>query len=321
MLRALRAGGRFVTPSVLAFVLAFVLVMSAASIQPSAGLMAAADADAATDERAEAAGEPGQDANLKPVAATSPDIPLNHYDTEAERTLLELANQARAQAGAPGLTLDAGMSKAARTHAEAMFAARQLSHQFDGEPSLPQRLAAASRTQLDQEGENVALDFDAERGHQHLMLSPPHRANLLNPAYNVVGLGVVRSGDRLYIVQDFGHALPNYSLPEVKDRIAATVAEARHQANQPDLVRRDLPAADAAACSMAQADRLGTSPVHQLAQRYTVLAYTTLHPETLPDNTAQLLDSRNLRSFSVGACYARSQTYPGAAYWVVFSLD
>ncbi len=58
------------------------------------------------------------------------------------------------------------------------------------------------------------------------MLSPPHRANLLNPAYNVVGLGVVRSGDRLYIVQDFGHALPNYSAAEVKDRIAATVAQA-----------------------------------------------------------------------------------------------
>jgi uncharacterized protein YkwD len=317
MLRALRADRRCVTASLLAFVLAFVLVMSAASIQPSAGLMAAADAA----ENAEAAGEPTQRGSLKAAAATSPNIPLNHFDTEAEQTLLELANQARAQAGAPGLALDAGMSKAARTHAEAMFAARQLSHQFDDEPSLPQRLAAASRTHLAQEGENVALDFDAERGHQHLMLSPRHRANLLNPAYNVVGLGVVRSGDRLYIVQDFGQALPTYSLAEVKDRIAATVAGARHQANQPDLVRRDLPAADAAACSMAQADRLGTSPVHQLAQRYTVLAYTSLRPETLPDNASQLFRSHLRRSFSVGACYARTETYPSGTYWVVLSLD
>jgi uncharacterized protein YkwD len=320
MLKALRAGRRFVTASVLAFVLAFVMVVSAASIQPSAGLMAAADADAAADESAEAAGKPTQHASLKVAAATSSDIPLN-FDTEAEQTLLELANQARAQAGAPRLALDAGMSKAARTHAEAMFAARQLSHQFEGEPSLPQRLATATRTQLDQEGENVALDLDAERGHQHLMLSSPHRANLLNPAYNVVGLGVVRSGDRLYIVQDFGHALPNYSLPQVKERIAATVAEARLQANQPDLVRHDLPAADAAACSMAQADKLGTSPVHQVAQRYTVLAYTSLRPETLPDNASQLFGSHVLRSFSVGACYARSKTYPSGTYWVVLSLD
>ncbi|HWO34090.1 MAG TPA: CAP domain-containing protein [Candidatus Acidoferrum sp.] len=295
--------------------------MSAGSFPPSAGLMAAADADAAADKSAEPAGEPTQHESLKAAAATSPNIPLDHYDTEAEQTLLELANQARAQAGAPGLTLDAGMSKVARTHAEAMFAARQLSHQFEGEPSLPQRLAASTRTHLDQAGENVALDFDAGRGHQHLMLSPPHRANLLNPAYNVVGLGVVRSGDRLYIVQDFGHALPTYSLAEVKDRIAATVAQARRQTNQPAFVRRDLPTADAAACSMAQADKLGTSPVHQLAQRYTVLTYTGVHPETLPDDASQLFGSHVLRSFSVGACYARSETYPSGAYWVVLSLD
>jgi uncharacterized protein YkwD len=268
-----------------------------------------------------AAGQSAQGATLKPAAASSPDIPFSDYDPESEQQLLNLANQARAQAGAPRLTLDAGMSHAARVHAEAMFAARQLSHQFAGEPSLPQRLGTATHAQLDQEGENIALDFDAANGHQHLMLSPPHRANLLNPAYNVVGLGVVRSGDRLYIVQDFGHALPKYSVAEVKDRIAATVAQARHQANQPALARTDVPTADDAACSMAQADKLGTSPVHQLAQRYTVLTYTSLHPEMLPANAGRALTSHNLRSFSLGACYAHTATYPTGVYWVVLSLD
>ncbi len=272
-----------------------------------------------------AAGQ-SQQATLKPAAATTADVPINDYDSLAEQQLLELANQARAQAGAPRLTLDVGLSRAARAHAEAMFAARQLSHQFDGEPSLPQRLATATRTQLDQEGENVALDYDAEKGHEHLMLSPPHRANLLNPEYNVIGLGVVRSGDRLYIVQDFGHALPNYSVAQVKERIAATVAQVRHQANLPDLARgdlhnNDLPSADAAACSMAEADKLGTSAVRQLAQRYTVLTYTSLHPETLPASAEHALSSHNLRSFSVGVCYERTETYPTGVYWVVLSLD
>jgi len=217
--------------------------------------------------------------------------------------------------------MDSGLSRAARVHAQAMLEAHQLSHQFNGEPSLPQRLAAATQLQLDQEGENVALDMDPAEAEQHLMLSPPHRANLLNPAYNVVGMGVIRSGDRLYVVQDFGHALPNYSAAEVKDRVAVTVAQARHQAKQPDLARQDLPTADDAACSMAQADKLGTSPIHQLAQRYTVLTYTSLHPETLPANADHVLSSHNLRSFSVGACYARTQTYPTGVYWVVLSLD
>jgi len=297
------------------FAIVLLLVMGAASVSPKARVKAA------SGEGSGAAGQSAAHATLKPAAATTPDIPFSEYDTEAEQQLLALANQSRAQAGAPRLTLDAGLSRAARAHAEAMFAARQLSHQFDGEPSLPQRLATATHTQLDQEGENVALDFDAEKGHQHLMLSPPHRANLLNPSYNAIGLGVVRSGDRLYIVQDFGHALPNYSVAEVKDRIAATVAQERHQASQPDLARSDLPTADDAACSMAQADKLGTATVHQLAQRYTVMSYTSLHPETLPANAGHVLSSHNLRSFSVGTCYARTETYPTGVYWVIVSLD
>jgi uncharacterized protein YkwD len=296
-------------------VIALLLVMGATSLRPSSRLMASSEGNDGS------AGQSAQGATLKPAAATSPDIPLSDYDPEAEQVLLDLANQARAQAGAPLLSLDAGLCQAARAHAEAMFAARQLSHRFDGEPSLPQRLATATRAQLDQEAENVALDFNAENGHQHLMLSPPHRANLLNPAYNVVGLGVVRSGDELYIVQDFGHALPNYSAAEVKDRIAATVAQARHQANRADLARRDLPTADDAACSMAHADKLGTSSIHQLAQRFTVLTFTSLHPETLPAEASHMLSSNNLRSFSVGACYARTATYPTGVYWVVLSAD
>ena len=296
------------------FAMALLLVMVAGSV-PLHRVMAA------PGENDGLAGQSRQGATLTPAAATAPDIPLGDYDSQAERQLLDLANQARAQAGAPRLTLDAGLCRAARAHAEAMFAARQLSHQFEGEPSLPQRLASSTQTQLDQEGENVALDFDAESGHKHLMLSPPHRANLLNAGYDVIGLGVVRGGDRLYIVQDFGHALPNYSSAEVKERIVAAVAQMRRQASQPDLARGDLPNADTAACSMAQADKLGGSAVHQLTQRYTVMTYTSLHPETLPANASHVLANRNLRSFSVGACYARTETYPTGVYWVVLALE
>jgi hypothetical protein len=153
------------------------------------------------------------------------------------------------------------------------------------------------------------------------MMSPPHRANLLNPAYNVVGLGVVRNGDRLYIVQDFGHALPNYSTNDAKERIGLAVEHRRHQANRARLSRDDLPNADEAACSMAKADSLGTSPVRKLAERYTVLTYTSVHPETLPGNASHALSSHNLRSFSVGTCYARTETYPNGVYWVVLSLE
>ena len=290
--------------------LAFLLGTGAATLQAPA-----------SNGAAQAASQSAQKATPKAGAAKTPNIPTNDSEIQTEQQLLVLANQSRQQAGAPPLTLDAGLTRAARIHAQAMLEARQLSHQFDGEPALPQRLAATSNLQLEQEGENVALDYSAQGGHQHLMLSPPHRANLLNPAYNVVGMGVVRSGDRLYIVQDFGHALPNYSPAEVKDRVAAAVNQMRRQSSQPDLKRHDLSIADDAACSMAQADRLATAPVHALSERFTVLSYTSLHPETLPDGAAHAMAGPNLQSFSVGACYGKTDTYPMGVYWVVLSLE
>src|SRR5882762_1373375 len=174
-------------------ILALVLGVGTTALLPSGRVMASSGKEPATAETS-----PRKE-TLKPAAATA-DIPLHEYDFQAEQRLLELANEARSQAGAPPLILDDGLSRAAKEHAQAMFDARQLSHRFDGEPSLAQRLAAASHLLLDQNGENVALDVDVEGGHQHLMLSAAHRANLLNPAYNVVGLAVIAHGNRLYIV-------------------------------------------------------------------------------------------------------------------------
>lgn len=288
------------------------LIVGGAGMGPSSGLLAAPEAPGGSPQSAH---EP----TLR--AAAVADIPFSTpYDSAAEAMLLDLANQERSKVGAPPLKFDSGLTQAARVHAEAMVSAHELSHQVAGESPLPQRLAVATRTQLDQEGENVAFDRDAEDGHKHLMLSPPHRANLLNAAYNAIGIGVVRAGDRLYIVQDFAHALPSYSEADVKDRIASAVAQSRHRARRPDLARQDLPGVDAAACSMAKADKLGSGPVQQLAHVYTVLRYTTLSPETLPANSIHAVTNRDLRGFSIGSCYARTPSYPMGVYWVVLAM-
>jgi uncharacterized protein YkwD len=306
---------RNVSYSKIRLLVAFLFGTGVATVQPANRLMASAAGGPETSIQS------AQKATLKPAAATSPDIPFHDPEFLSEERLLELANQSRRQAGVPPLTLDPGLSHAALIHAQAMVDARELSHQFNGEPSLPQRLADATALQLDQEGENIAFDYDADHGHDHLMHSPPHRANLLNPVYNVVGMGIIRNGDRLFIVQDFGHALPTYSLAEVKDRTAEAVADERHRLRQRDLPRQDLASLDEAACSMAQADKMGTAAVHSLAEHSTVLTYTSLHPETLPAQASHALSSRNLRSFSIGTCYKRTETYPTGVYWMVLSLN
>ncbi len=289
--------------------LVFVLGAGILILQHADFLLAAAPAQAA------------HPVTLRTASAGTPDIPYAEYEVQVEQELLQRANQSRQRAGAPALVIDSGLTAAARVHAQAMLEANQLSHQFPQEQSLVQRLAATTRLQLDQAAENVALDYSAQGGHEHLMLSPPHRANLLNPAYNVVGLGVVRSGDRLFIVEDFAHALPTYSVNEVKGHVAAAVNQMRHDSGRPQLARHDLANSDQAACSMARADRLGTSAARELAGRSTVLTYTTLRPDSLPAQGSHAIRSPNLRSFSVGTCYARTDTYPGGVYWIVLSLQ
>ena len=43
-------------------------------------------------------------------------------------------------------------------------------------------------------GENIAGAPTVERAHNALMQSPGHRANILNPNYNYIGIGIVDGG-------------------------------------------------------------------------------------------------------------------------------
>jgi uncharacterized protein YkwD len=191
-----------------------------------------------------------------------------------------------------------------------------MSHQFAGEPSLPQRLAEASSLHLDHAGENVALDMTAEQANEHLMLSPPHRENLLDPGYNVAGFGVIRAGERLYVVEDFGHSLPPYTTQQMEAAIMDSVNHRRRQARLPEFEWTPHSALRDAVCSMTHEDRLGTRSMRELAQRYSLLSYANVHPEVLPANAARLIADRRFKSLAVGVCYARTGTYPTGAYWV-----
>ncbi|HLB88647.1 MAG TPA: CAP domain-containing protein [Terriglobales bacterium] len=246
---------------------------------------------------------------IVPIKSSSP------YDPEAERQLLVMANQARAQAGLPPLQLDEGLTQAARAHAAALAARQQLSHQLPGEPSLAQRLAASSTMHLDRAGENVSFAPSVDQAQQGLMRSPPHRENLLNAAFNVAGFGVVRNGYTLYVAQDFGHGSPTYPAQTSADIVAASVSRMRGTVNLPQLRRLDS-GAQAAACSMARENSLHTPLSHEMAQSHYLLRYTSDQPETLPSGAGRAVGDRDVRAFSVGSCYARTASYPNGVYWV-----
>jgi len=137
----------------------------------------------------------------------APAMPSPTEDRDAENELLQLANESRRQAGAPPLRMEKNLTEAARAHARMMVERQQLSHQFDSEPGLLERLLDAG-LRLDRAAENVAFNSSAEKANRALMLSAPHRQNLLNPQYNATGVAAFWSNGRLYVVEDFAHKLP-----------------------------------------------------------------------------------------------------------------
>ena len=52
-------------------------------------------------------------------------------------------------------------------------------------------------------GENVAYAGSVEQAMQALEASPPHRANLLNPAFTSIAIGVVERDGRVWVTEVF----------------------------------------------------------------------------------------------------------------------
>jgi uncharacterized protein YkwD len=140
-------------------------------------------------------------------ASIHPVMPSPTEDYDAEKQLVQLANESRQQAGVPPLRMEKNLTEAARAHARMMVEKQQLSHRFDSEPGLIERFMEAG-LQLDRAAENVAFNSSAEKTNTALMLSAPHRKNLLNPQYNATGVAAFWSNGRLYVVEDFAHQLP-----------------------------------------------------------------------------------------------------------------
>src|SRR5438270_9936682 len=128
---------------------------------------------------------------------------------DMERQIFEWTNQERAKVAAPPLKWNDRLMLAARLHSDEMARHKDLSHQIQGEPVFTERLSERG-ARFNAAAENVGYGDDAETLQMGWMHSPPHRANLLNPVYTEVGIGIVRAGNRLWATEDFATAMQNW---------------------------------------------------------------------------------------------------------------
>lgn len=236
---------------------------------------------------------------LLPLAAFA------QQDTSAmEQELIRLVNQERAKAGVPALRVDDQLTAAARAHSERMAQHKTLAHTVDGEPELSQRITATG-LRFNAVAENVSLvepsdaTPPAAEAHAGLMSSPPHRANILNPDYNSVGIGVVRQGNTYYTTEDFAKAYAAMTPADAERTIAGQVNDLRRRRSMLPLRVVPLDRLNSLACG-------DNTSVQSLLQHFTsarsAAVFTTWTPGELPRQMAEYAGEQGLEAISLHAC-------------------
>jgi uncharacterized protein YkwD len=221
-------------------------------------------------------------------------VHANQSTGDAERALFEAANRERVALGLRPLQWDNSLASAAREHALRMAQRNTLSHQFPGELPLQDRTRLAG-ARFSSVAENVAEGPTAEMIHVSWMHSPPHRANLLDPQLNSVGIAVAILQTRsypggpaplLFAVEDFSQSVANLNYQEQERQVAAQLAARGLQVSASDDARKT--------CEM---DRGWSGNRPGLVVRYEATDLSRL-----PDDLEQKIQTGRYRAAAVGAC-------------------
>lgn len=122
---------------------------------------------------------------------------------DLEARMLMLVNEERAKAGLKPLQADPEIQAVARKHSADMFARGYFSHiNPDGEDPFDRMRKGGIKFLA--AGENLALAQTLTIAHTGLMNSRGHRANILQPAFGRLGIGILDGGVHgLMITQNF----------------------------------------------------------------------------------------------------------------------
>lgn len=120
-----------------------------------------------------------------------------------EDKVVVLVNRERATRRLPGLLGDERLRQAARQHSAEMARRNILAHQLPRGLDPFERMLAVGFPEPG--GENVALGQETPiQVVRAWMQSPGHRANILDPDFRTIGVGVHLGSDGPWWTQDFG---------------------------------------------------------------------------------------------------------------------
>lgn len=115
--------------------------------------------------------------------------------------MLNLINEARANYGLSAVELNTKLNNLSKVHLDDMIDRDFFAHvNLDGQSPQDRASLLEINTVV---GENLAKDLNTEKAFHSLMRSAVHRANILNPEWETVGLAIAESDGYVYVVQEF----------------------------------------------------------------------------------------------------------------------
>ena len=228
---------------------------------------------------------------------------MNETERSAAANLLQATNQDRSAHGLGILRPDPLLTKAAWEHAKRMVQYGRLTHQVPGEPDLIFRIHNVG-LHCSTVAENIAEAPTTRQINDEWMHSPPHRANLLDPRVNAVGIAIVARHGELYAVEDFARSV--VALP-----LSGQVGQVVKELNGRGLHAEGNQALATDYCNGSPA---GTRPLPKLIMRY-----STVDLSQLPGRVVQGIESGTYRRAEVGACNPANEN-GFTAYQIVILL-
>jgi uncharacterized protein YkwD len=223
--------------------------------------------------------------------------------TVAEQYLFAAANQSRAAQGLPALHYSRVLAAASLQHAREMAAHAAISHQFNGEPALAER-GANSGAHFSLITENVAEASTPVIIHDEWMHSPGHRANLLDPKVDSIGIAVVVRGTQLWAVEDFARTVQTLSLNQQERSVASVLSQSGLHVAQTTQDARQT-------CAMSTGYAGTRKP-------WFVMRYTAASLDQIPAELQNRINTGKYHEAIVGACAPASM--PFTAYNIAVLL-
>lgn len=237
-----------------------------------------------------------------PQESTAPDL------RAASEQIFALANQARAQAGVGRLQWDPALAEAALAHCRRMAEEGPIAHRYGGEKDMTGRAAVAG-AHFSVIEENVAVGTSTGTIHEAWMHSPGHRANLLSPEVDHVGIAVVAARGVLYAVADYSREVEQFSDAQVEARVAALIRVSGVA------ILRD-PALARQACTTNE----GLPHPQDGATPGFAMRWQSGDLDHLPQALVEKLASGNYRQAAIGSCPAQISQGSFSGYRVAVLL-